>query len=112
MNEGGSPKPAGSSSEPPAADDPTVGRNEDSPVDPSIDIRNQIGFYGHLLNFEQAMLERMRTLASSQPEEFRATIERFDIQPMEAMIGEFRQRLTFWQQLDRSGKGLSVLWRG
>jgi hypothetical protein len=48
------------------------------------------------------VLEQMRSLVASLPQELRRAIERSDIEPMTALIEQFEQRLSFWQQRDRN----------
>jgi hypothetical protein len=65
------------------------------------DVARQINFYRQLVSFEREVLEHMRSLAAGYPEELRGAVERSDIEPMEALIEQFEQRLSFWQQRDR-----------
>ena len=75
-----------------------VETDEDPNTDSLSDIARQVSFYRELLSFEREILEQMRRLAASHPEEVRRAVERSNIEPMEALIEQFGQRLTFWQQ--------------
>jgi hypothetical protein len=65
------------------------------------EFRRQIRYYRHLLSFERECLERMRGLTASRPELLRPGVESSDLQPMEALIEQFQQRLRYWQQRER-----------
>jgi hypothetical protein len=61
----------------------------------------QHGFYNGLLSREREVLREMRRLAGRRPEAWRKTVERSDIEPMEALVEQFEQRLRFWQHRER-----------
>jgi hypothetical protein len=44
------------------------------------------------------MVQEMRRLAGGRPEAGRRAVERSDVEPMEALIEQFEQRLRFWRQ--------------
>jgi hypothetical protein len=75
-------------------------------VDPNTNSRPEIGhqiaFYRELLSLEQEVLEHMRRLAAARPAELREAVERSNVEPMEALIEQFEQRLNFWQERERS----------
>jgi hypothetical protein len=78
-----------------------VETDEDPSTDSLSDIARQVSFYRELLSFEREVLEQMRRLAASHPDEVRRAVERSNIEPMEALIEQFGQRLSFWQQRER-----------
>lgn len=65
------------------------------------DSRRSIELYGKLLSFEQEVLEAMRSWAQNRPTELRRIIQRDEIDPMEAMIEQFQQRLSIWRERER-----------
>lgn len=75
-----------------------VETDQDLNTDSLSDIARQVSFYRELLSFEREVLRQMRSLAASHPEEVRRAVERSNIEPMEALIEQFEQRLSFWQQ--------------
>ncbi|MBJ7597836.1 MAG: hypothetical protein DLM67_08710 [Candidatus Nephthysia bennettiae] len=62
------------------------------------EIALQISFYGHLLDFEREVLEHMRRLAASSSKDLQRALQQSNIEPMEALIEQFEQRLSFWRQ--------------
>jgi hypothetical protein len=58
----------------------------------------RLGFYGRLLSYERGMVQEMRRLVGGRPEAGRRAVERSDVEPMEALIEQFEQRLRFWRQ--------------
>ncbi len=65
------------------------------------DVRRGIVVYREMLNFEQEILERMRRWARSRPVGIRRAVEVSDIEPMQVLIEQFRERLSYWQERDR-----------
>jgi hypothetical protein len=65
------------------------------------EIGRQIVFYRQLLGFEREMLERMRNFAADHQEDLRRAVELSNIEPMEALIDQLQERLSFWQQRER-----------
>jgi hypothetical protein len=72
--------------------------NTDSPVE----IGRQINFYRQLLKYEQEVLEQMRRLVAGRPATLREAVERSNIEPMQELIEQFEQRLSFWQERERT----------
>lgn len=73
---------------------------KDGPLSPS-EIGRQIAFYRQLLSFEREMLERMRGFAADHHEDLQRVVQLSNIEPMEALIEQLQQRLSFWQQRER-----------
>jgi hypothetical protein len=80
-----------------AADQPEGDPNFDSLTK----TRHLLDFYRELLIFEREMLAGMRSWVQDRPGEVRQVIERDDIEPMEAHIKEFQERLRLWQDRAR-----------
>jgi len=64
-------------------------------------VQRGIVVYREMLSFEQEILERMRRWARSRPDSLRRAVEISDIEPMEALVGQFRERLSYWQERER-----------
>jgi hypothetical protein len=94
-------EPAGSPGDLLAEGASRVESDQDPNSDSLVEVVRQISFYDQLLSFEREVLEQMRSLVASQPQELRRAIERSDIEPMKTLIEQFEQRLRFWQQRDR-----------
>jgi hypothetical protein len=73
----------------------------EGPTRPSGLSRTQLRFYESLLRYERAILQEMRRLIEGRPESGRRAVERSDVEPMEALIEQFEQRLRFWRQQSR-----------
>ncbi len=59
--------------------------------------RHWVEFYEELLNFEQNMLAQMRQLRERSRAEIGNAVDESNIQPLEQLIENFRNRLTFWE---------------
>jgi hypothetical protein len=51
----------------------------------------------NLVNFEQNMLAQMRQLRERSRAEIGTAVDESNIQPLEQLIENFRNRLTFWE---------------
>ena len=58
------------------------------------DAQERIRMYSELVELQEAVLRRMRQAQKNQPEAFRKEVEAADIRPMEALIAEYRDRLS------------------
>jgi hypothetical protein len=74
---------------------------ETSDSDPSKAVRRGIAVYREMLRFEEEILQRMRSWATSQPDGIRRSVQASDIEPMERLVEQFRERLAYWQQRER-----------
>ena len=83
------------------AEDPWVRKGLVPGPDPLTHVQRGIVVYREMLSFEQEILERMRRWARSRPDSLRRAIEASDIEPMEALLEQFRERLSFWQERER-----------
>jgi hypothetical protein len=80
------------------AEGPSRIEEADPQTDSLAQIGRQIGFYRELLSFEREVLEQMRSLSAGRPPELWEAVERSNIEPMQALIEQFEQRLSFWQE--------------
>src|SRR5205807_1864757 len=83
------------------AADPWVREGLVSGSDPLSYVQRGIVVYREMLSFEQEILERMRRWARSRPDSLRRAVEISDIEPMEALVEQFRERLNYWQERER-----------
>jgi hypothetical protein len=85
------------------ADGPSRVQEGASPdTDSPVEIGRQLDFYRQLLNFEREVLEQMRRLSASRPAALKEAVERSNIEPMQELIEQFEQRLSFWQERERT----------
>ena len=59
--------------------------------------RHWVGFYEELLTFEQNMLATMGQLRERSRPEIRDAVDESNIRPLEQLIGNFRERMAFWE---------------
>ena len=83
------------------AGDMPIEAEEGPGTDLSMPVRRGIAVYREMLRFEQEMLTRMRSWAVSQPEAIRRAVHDSDIEPMELLVEQFRDRLAYWQERER-----------
>jgi hypothetical protein len=74
---------------------------EGSDPGPSTAVRRGIAVYREMLRFEEEILQRMQSWARSQPDGIRRSVQASDIEPMERLVEQFRERLVYWQQRER-----------
>lgn len=60
------------------------------------DAEGMVERYDRVIAHQEAALERMRGLQSKLPDATQQIVEDRDIQPLRALIDEFRARRTFW----------------
>lgn len=60
--------------------------------------RRWVAFYEDLLGYEEAVVQRMRELQEAARPPLKEAIQQSNIQPLEALMSDFRERLDFWRR--------------
>jgi hypothetical protein len=61
------------------------------------EVETWIDFYEQLLGVEEQVLLRMRELASNRPDRLRQAVQESNIEPMQDLISELGERLSYWR---------------
>ncbi|HEY8810923.1 MAG TPA: hypothetical protein VIO86_00370 [Candidatus Dormibacteraeota bacterium] len=61
-------------------------------------------FYDQVINFEERILRQMIELSSNMAEEQRHLVQETNIQPLGALIDDFKRRRQLWRQRDAKRK--------